>query len=219
MLTAIAGSADLVLLDPSLSDNVAAYTREIKSATKTATSLTRQLLSFGRGDDFESSQISVHGLIEETRSLLLRLLDPRIRMEFQLDAVDDTIEMAHGRLQQILINLVINAQDAIDAQGTVTVQTTTVERTSGDCSGLSHVGAETYLCLTVADNGSGMTDETKSRLFEPFFTTKKTGTGLGLFTVFGIIKQSGGSIDIQSRIGEGTRITVLLPTADVQVRN
>ncbi len=173
---------------------------EIENAAQRAADLTRQLLVFSRGQTLAPRIIDLNDAISGGASLLTRLVPPSIRLDFSLDPMTPFIEVDPTQLQQVLMNLVVNARDAMPAGGVVSVVTR-----SG--SG----GAE----LLVRDDGLGMDEATKARIFEPFFTTKAAGhgTGLGLSTVYGIVKQSQASIDVISAVGVGTTVRVRFPAA------
>jgi len=199
VLTTINGSADLILIAPDNADEVTENVREIKKATKNATALTGQLLAFGRKDTAYRKTTSAHKVIEDTFGLLRRLVNDEVEITIDLAAIDDTVVMDPTSLGQILMNLTINAQDAIDGSGMIRIHTSTEQ--SGR-----------HLTLTVADNGCGIADEARARMFEPFYTTKPNGTGLGLSTVASIVDQHFGEIEVNSKPGHGTEISLRLPT-------
>jgi PAS domain S-box-containing protein len=171
---------------------------QVERAAQRGTSLTRQLLSFSRGGDFQTGPVEFDAVIEDVVVLLGRLLDSRIQLEAELGA-DAWICADAGQIQQVLMNLAINARDAMPDGGRIRVVTTT----SG-----------AHVLLSVSDTGIGMDEATRARIFEPFFTTKPpgVGTGLGLPTVYGIVRQAGGHIEVDSAVGVGTVFRLYFPT-------
>ena len=202
MLTAIIGYSGLLaarLRDREALEDVS----EIERAAKRAQGLTEQLLSFSRRQAPRSELLDLSELVAGMEPMLRRLIDEDIDLALQLGARSVLVEADAGQLEQVLVNLVINARDAMPAGGTLNV---IVE--------LRDIEGATFAALRVIDTGMGMDDATRSRVFEPFFTTKATGkgTGLGLATVYGIVDQAGGRILLDSVLKLGTEVTVLLPT-------
>jgi PAS domain S-box-containing protein len=197
MLTAIIGYSGLLAARLQDSENLEDLA-EIERAAKRAQGLTEQLLSFSRRQGPRSELVDLTELVAGLEPMLRRLIDEDIALGLTLESTSVLVEADPGRLEQVLVNLVINARDAMPAGGTLAVSVEARDRRAA---------------LTVRDTGSGMDDHTRSRVFEPFFTTKPPGrgTGLGLATVYGIVDQAGGSIAIESTVGQGTEITVLLP--------
>jgi two-component system, cell cycle sensor histidine kinase and response regulator CckA len=188
---------------------------EIRHAGMQATDLVRQLLAVARPTDSEPRSLSLNDIAEGMRNLLLRLIGENIRLEFRLDPNLGLVMTDHTQAQQILLNLVLNARDAMPGGGEIRIET-------GNCRVQILRGAEfrdknallPCVLLAVADDGSGMDAATRARIFEPFFTTKAArGTGLGLSTVKDIVTRNGGLIHVVSEPGRGTRVTVLLPLA------
>jgi PAS domain S-box-containing protein len=189
-----------------------AHVEEIKRAGDRAAVLARQLLAFGRKQILQPRVISVNGVLTEMEPMLRRLIGENIRFETQLDPKADPINADLGQLEQVILNLVVNARDAMPYGGRLIISTTPrelVEETGGLPPG--H-----YVELAVVDTGTGISDDVKARLFEPFFTTKARGqgTGLGLATAHGIVHQSGGIIQVESEPAKGSRFVVLLPCAE-----
>ena len=208
LLCAILGYTDLALLDASESSSVRDELEEIRKAAQRAAQLTKQLLAFGRRQIRRPANVDVNAVIRETNRLLTQLLGEHVHLITQPTASRAVVYMDPGELDQILVNLVVNARDAMPNGGTVSVETTHVRAPAANGAGGD------FVLLTVADSGSGIDPEALPHIFEPFFTTKgEAGTGLGLATVYGIVEQNGGRIDVESVIGEGTRFRVLLPAS------
>ena len=182
---------------------------EIARAGERAAALTRQLLAFSRRQLLQPTVLEVNAVVSEIENLLRRLIGEDVELVTVLDPACCRVKADPGQLEQVLVNLAVNARDAMPEGGRLTIETGYSWLAEGE-HGL-HAGA--YAVLSVTDTGSGMTEETLSHLFEPFFTTKERGkgTGLGLATVYGIVKQSGGEVVVESEPGRGSRFTVYLP--------
>jgi two-component system cell cycle sensor histidine kinase/response regulator CckA len=187
---------------------------EISRAADRAADLTRQLLAFGRRQALQPRLVSVVDSVRDLESLLRRSLREDIHFDLELDASTPTVLADPAQMEQVLLNLVVNARDAIDAQGVVRVA---VEETvvGGGADISPQLVPGNYVALSVSDDGSGIDPAVLPHIFEPFFTTKEdgVGTGLGLSTVYGIVAQSGGGIEVRSLVGGGTCFTVYLPVA------
>jgi signal transduction histidine kinase len=179
---------------------------EIIDAAARAAELTRQLLTFSRTHEVEVGTVDLNAAVESIETLLRRLLGEHIEIETSLDPVAGPVVGTESGLEQIVVNVAVNARDAMPDGGLLRISTLAEP----------HAGR---VRLVVEDAGEGMDEETVARAFEPFFTTKEVGkgTGLGLATVYGIVQQCGGTITIQSRPGEGTRFDVLLPSSQGRV--
>jgi PAS domain S-box-containing protein len=192
------------------------HLREIRRAGERAADLVRQLLAFGRKQELRPTALDVNHLVLDLRKLLERLIGEDVRLETTTTEGTVVVRADRGQLEQVLFNLAANARDAMPNGGTLTIETERVRlpRPGGDVQ--QEVPDGDYAILRVSDSGSGMDRRTAERAFEPFFTTKEPGqgTGLGLATVYGIVKQSGGSVTIESSPGSGTLIRVLLPLTD-----
>ncbi|HVT37422.1 MAG TPA: PAS domain S-box protein [Gemmatimonadaceae bacterium] len=200
---------------PPASDAYADLT-EIGSAVDRGAALTRQLLTFSRARVPEVSLFEVDAAIKNAESMVRRLLGPEIALSLELEGRDAKVRMDPSQLDQILVNLLVNAADAMPSGGCITVSTSRVRLGGPGSAPVPAVPVRgEYVWLQVRDTGVGMDAETAARAAEPFFTTKDVGrgTGLGLATVFGIVEQAGGHLSIDSRVGEGTTMTIYLPAA------
>jgi len=212
LLTVIRSSAELALSDLAEGEPVREDLSAILAASDRAAALTRQLLAFSRKQMMSVMPMDVNDVIEHTGDML-RLLGRGITLKLEPGEIPMVLG-DRGQLEQVVVNLVVNARDSISQGGVITLATAT-ERIDGPIhdARAPFVPTGDYVRLTVTDNGSGMSSEVASRVFEPFFTTKPTGqgTGLGMATVYGILKQLGGFCWIESELGEGTSVHVLLP--------
>lgn len=191
---------------------------QIKTAAERARDLTRQLLSFGRKQVLCLAPVDVNDTIREISKLLRRTLRENIELQAILSAVPRVVMADKGQLEQLLMNLALNAQDAMPQGGKLCIETGAMECTEAGTADMEDMPPGRYALLTIKDNGCGMNEETKSRIFEPFFSTKGNfGTGLGLATVYGIVKQHGGHIGVESQIGYGTTFRIYLPMTDRQL--
>ena len=185
---------------------------QIREAAKRATGVTRQLLAFSRKQMLQPRFLDPNGLISELEKMLRALIGEHIELTCVLAPQAPTIRADHHQLTQVVLNLAINARDAMSAGGKLRLETANLVLTEEQCRGEEGLKPGPFLLLTVADTGCGMDQETQLRAFEPFFTTKgQGGNGLGLSTVYGIVKQSGGHVAIESVPGAGTTIRIYLP--------
>ncbi|OWK44537.1 PAS domain S-box protein [Fimbriiglobus ruber] len=216
LLTVIGGYSNLLLEDLPHDNQYRPAIEEIREAGERATNLTRQLLAFSRKQVLQPAVLDLNDVVTQTGRMLQRLIGEDISISLILDPAAGCVKADPGQLEQVLMNLAVNARDAMPQGGRLTIETVAVE--TGRHGSSSPPGAPRGRCvrLAVTDNGSGMTDEVKNRIFEPFFTTKGIGkgTGLGLAMVFGFVTQSGGHICTSSTIGSGTTFTILLPVVD-----
>jgi PAS domain S-box-containing protein len=212
MLTAIRGYTDLLLLETPDVDSDEAL-REIRKAADRAASLTRQLLAFSRKQMLQPRPVNANTVVGEMESMLRRLLVGDVELVTRLDAQLDQMTVDPAQLEQVVLNLVVNARDAMAKGGRITIETANVQLDEEFCR--SHPTAQPgpHVVLTVSDTGEGMTEEVRRQIFEPFFTTKPrgAGTGLGLSMVYGIVKQSGGHIWVYSEPGEGSVFRIYFP--------
>jgi PAS domain S-box-containing protein len=201
LLTVINGYADQVLGQVSSDEFVYPQIKEIRSAGDRAAELTMQLLAFSRKQVLQPKVLSLNDIVRDSDKMLRRVIGEEIDLVCILDPSLRPVEADPGQIHQVIVNLAVNARDAMPGGGRLTIETTNVE--SG-------------VCLTIRDTGHGMDASTLEHVFEPFFTTKGVGqgTGLGLATVYGIIRQSAGHISVESEVGHGTTFTVLLPASE-----
>ncbi len=189
--------------------------REIQQAAERATALTRQLLAFAHRQKFDPRPINLNTLILDMKKLLSRLIPETITLETHLEPDLWSVRADPGQIEQVLINLAVNARDAMNNGGILTIATSNAVIDEATDHLYPSLQTGEYVRLTVSDTGVGMDEITRQRAFEPFFTTKKPGegTGLGLATCYGIIVQHGGAIDLMSELGCGTTVTIHLPRA------
>lgn len=216
ILTAIIGYSDVALAHLPPESSVVGNVQEIRKAGNRAAALTRQLLAFSRKQVLQPRVLQLESVIEEMDKMLRRLLGETIDLVTHAHSDVGNVKADLGQIEQVLLNLAVNARDAMDGVGKLTIET--ANATVDEKSNLypSELPPGEYVTLSISDNGCGMTDEVKARLFEPFFTTKAQGkgTGLGLATCYGIVKQSGGHIAIYSEVDKGTTFRVYLPRVD-----
>jgi signal transduction histidine kinase/ActR/RegA family two-component response regulator len=212
LLTVIMGYSTL-LMRSNLENGVYEKIEEINKAADRASSLTRQLLAFSRKQVLKPKVIAVNSLVEGTSKMLQRLIGEDIEVNLSLKADAGKINADPGQIEQVLINLVVNARDAMKDGGKITIETANVELDPAYSDMHIAVSPGSYVMLAVSDTGTGMSAETRKQIFEPFFTTKEVGkgTGLGLSMVYGIVKQSGGNIWVYSEPGKGSTFKIYLP--------
>jgi two-component system cell cycle sensor histidine kinase/response regulator CckA len=216
LLTAITGYSDLTLRKLKAEDPLRHNIEEIKKAGERAAALTRQLLAFSRKQVLQPKVLDLNAVVSEMEKMLHRLIGEDIDLKASLRPDLGRIKADPGQVEQVLMNLVVNARDAMPRGGRLTIETENVYLDEEYAR--QHVAIKTgpYVMLAVSDTGTGIDEETRARIFEPFFTTKEAGkgTGLGLSTVYGIVKQSGGTIWVYSEVGRGTTFKVYLPRVD-----
>jgi len=216
MLTAIIGYTDLSLRRVGLENPIRRNLEETKKAAERAASLVRQLLAFSRKQILEPKVLDLNDVVKDMHKMLTRLIGENIKLATRLETDLGSVKADPCQVEQIIVNLVVNARDAMPRGGRVTIETANVALDDQNASKHVSVKPGEYVMLAVSDTGSGMDQETQARIFEPFFTTKEVGkgTGLGLSTVYGIVKQSGGNIWVYSEQGLGTVFKVYLPRID-----
>lgn len=216
LLTVINGYSTMLLHEMPVDDPFRSEVNEILKAGERAADLTHQLLAFSRRQMLEPKVININHLVRNMEKMLKRLIRENIVMHASLYEQLGVVKVDPGQVEQIIMNLLVNARDALGNGGTITIETadvyldkTFVNENPGAVEG-------NYVMLAVHDNGEGMTEETRRKIFEPFFTTKGQGkgTGLGLATVYGIVKQSGGYIQVASELGQWTSFRVYFPRVD-----
>ena len=216
ILTAIVGYTDLLAAEFTGDSRQLEDLEEIRKAARRATALTRQLLSFSRKQLLEPRIIDVNSIVTNLDKMLRSLISENIDLKTTLADDLDAARVDPNQLEQVIMNLAINARDAMPDGGTLTIETANAALDSDYASRHVSVIPGDYVMLAVTDTGCGMSEEVKARIFEPFFTTKPAGrgTGLGLSTVYGIVKQSGGNIWLSSEPGKGTTFKIYLPAIE-----
>jgi two-component system, cell cycle sensor histidine kinase and response regulator CckA len=215
LLGVILGNADL-LLETAEAGPQQKRAEAIKQAGRSAAQLIRQLLAFSRKQVLYPSVMDLNAVVGDIGKILRRLIGEDVRVATDLETALGSIQADRGQIEQILLNLATNARDAMPGGGTFSIRTENAELGPEDVARYPYVKPGRYVHLAASDNGSGMSEEIRSRVFEPFFTTKEKGrgTGLGLATVYGIVKQSGGYIWVKSSPGEGATFDIYLPRID-----
>jgi signal transduction histidine kinase/CheY-like chemotaxis protein len=215
LLTIIRGNSDLLIDRDGADAFHKRCVEQIQKASSRAVSMTRQLLAFSRMQVLQPRVLDLNAVVAEMGKMLPRLIGEHIEHVFVPEPKLKLVTADPGQIEQVLMNLAVNARDAMPGGGTLTVRTANVEMT--EVAGARHgsMMPGSYVLLSVTDTGIGMDEETKTHIFEPFFTTKEVGkgTGLGLATVYGIVKQSGGFIWVESALGKGTTFEIYLPLA------
>ena len=213
LLTAIMSNAELAALELTPGSVVAEHIDEIQSASRRARSLTHQLLAFSRKQMLQPRVLDINVVVRDAETMLRRLIGESIRMKTVLEPALGRVRADPGQLGQVLVNLVVNARDAMPQGGHLAIETSNREVSAADARGQRGLRPGEYVVITVRDSGHGMDEGTRSRIFEPFFTTKAPGqgTGLGLSTAYGIVKQSGGYIAVSSVVDQGTTFSIMLP--------
>ncbi len=221
LLTVIKGNSDLALERIKPTDAVRGNCEQIRRVADRAAMLTRQLLAFSRRQMLQPKILDLNELIEEMGRLLQRLLREDIEYKVQLGEPLGRVQADPGQMEQVLLNLIVNASDAMPKGGTLTVETENVHVDTLYAQSRAPLAPGDYVMLAVSDTGHGMDAGTKARIFEPFFTTKEPGkgTGLGLATVYGVVKQSSGYIFVDSAPGAGARFEIYLPQVPEKVED
>jgi CheY-like chemotaxis protein len=216
LLTVIKGYSQLSLLDLKESDPLWENIQEIQKATQRATDLTRQLLAFSRRQILDLKVLDLNTLLQDLNKMLHRILGEDIELTTLLAKDLGRVKIDPGQIEQVVMNLAVNARDAMPMGGKLTIETANVELDEEYAR--AHIGVTPgrYVRLSVSDTGFGMSKEVKEKVFEPFFTTKEKGkgTGLGLSTVYGIVKQIGGNIWVYSELNQGTTFKIYLPRVE-----
>jgi PAS domain S-box-containing protein len=216
LLTIIGGYSDLLLNQVDRQNPIHKKISQIHRAAKRAETLTDQLLAFSRKQAMQPRVLALNDLIRYSRRMLERLIDENIEMMTRLAPELGNTRGDPGQIEQVIMNLVINSRDAMPAGGKLIIETANVVVKEGDTGFPENIQSGKYVCLTVTDTGIGMDKETQARIFEPFFTSKSAGggSGLGLSTVYGIVRQSGGFILVDSKRGQGTTFKIYFPRVD-----
>ncbi len=220
MLTVINGYAQMILENNDIPPKHRAYLEQILESGEKAERMTKQLLAFGRRQHMKPVVLNINDVISEMSRLLKRVIGEDIELQTHLDAQLGQVKVDQSQLEQIIMNLAINARDAMPRGGMLTIETANVHLDENyDHSHIAVIQTGDYVMFAVTDNGIGMDPETQARIFEPFFTTKEKGkgTGLGLATVYGIVKQSNGYIWVYSEKGVGTTFKIYFPLVNEPV--
>ena len=216
ILTAILGYSDLIIGQTDERQWMYKHLVEIRKAADFAAALTHQLLAFSRRQPLFLRVFNLNDSVRSMQKMLGRVIGEDIAITTQLKAEIGRLKADPGQLEQVLLNLCVNARDAMPKGGAITIQTEDVTYVPDEQASVNEMPAGEYVKLTVTDTGHGMTDEVRRHIFEPFFTTKEQGqgTGLGLATCYGIVKQSGGYITVESVVGAGTTFAIYLPRVE-----
>ena len=219
ILTAVLGFSDFLLMNPALDESAKTDVREIKFSGERAAALTRQLLAFSRRQALQRRVISLNETVKSMERFLSRIIGDGIELKTFLSPALGNLKADPGQIEQVIMNLAVNARDAMPAGGKLTLETGDVELGEDYAEAHPGVAAGPHVMLAVSDTGQGMDRETQARIFEPFFTTKEKGkgTGLGLSTVHGIVNQSGGNIFVYSEPGKGSTFKIYFPRVDEEV--
>ena len=217
MLGAIMGYADMMMMTGLRQDDPLYHqAKGIRKAADRAAALTRQLLAFSRKEVLQPQVVNLNSVVSDLEKMLRRLIGEDINLALSLSPDLASVKADLSQMEQVIMNLAINARDALPQGGKLIIETRNVYL--DDAYGTRHFQAHpgSYILLSVSDNGPGMDAETQAQIFEPFFTTKEAGkgTGLGLSTVYGIVKHSGGHVEVYSELGRGTSFKIYLPTVE-----
>ncbi len=213
LLTVIKGHSELIVDRVTASDPVLSSGEQIRKAADRAAALTRQMLAFSRKQALQPKVLNINVLVDDISKLLKRLMPADIEIEFRADPALGNVKADAGQLEQVLMNLTVNARDAMPRGGKITIETENVTLTPEFARTHAPIEPGNYVKLAVIDTGTGMDAETKAHIFEPFFTTKDPGkgTGLGLSTVYGVVKQTAGFLWVDTELGLGSKFEVYLP--------
>jgi PAS domain S-box-containing protein len=219
VLTAIFGYADLLMDGLDLTDPRRADVVEIKRAASRAAALTRQLLAFSRKQVMQPRRVNLNEIIANIRTLIGKLVGDEIELRINLDPTLGDVTADPGQIEQVLMNLAANSRDAMPEGGRLTIETANEDLDAAEVAGMTGLTAGTFVTLTVSDSGHGIPEHVRAHIFEPFFTTKEQGkgTGLGLATVYGIVKQSGGWIYLDEAPVPGASFKLYLPRIDAPI--
>lgn len=219
ILAAILGSASIMRRHMEESHELAKYVEIIEGAARRGSSLTRQLLTFARKTENIVKPVEIHPLIEETLILFERSVSKEIVAEKRFTEEPASVNGDEGQIQQALLNVLLNARDAMPNGGKVTITTSATAADAHTISQFSSVKPGRFIAISISDTGVGMDEKMRSRVFEPWFTTKEFGTGLGLSVVYGVVQSHGGFINVESELGRGTSVTLYLPASDAVAKS
>ncbi|MBE0602665.1 MAG: response regulator, partial [Deltaproteobacteria bacterium] len=215
ILTVISGNIELARMALNPSDPLNRSLDQVAKASDSAAALTRQLLAFSRKQIIAPKVLSLNELVRNIRQMLGRLIGENVELRTVLQDNLGSVKVDPGQFEQVLVNLAVNARDAMPEGGKLTIETADLSLDERYCAAHPEAHPGDFVLLSVSDTGHGMSAEVKEHLFEPFFTTKSTGhgTGLGLATTFGVVKQAGGAIEVYSEEDRGTTFKIFLPLA------
>jgi two-component system cell cycle sensor histidine kinase/response regulator CckA len=222
LLTVILGYSELLASTPNLAPASKQSVEMIQKAGRQAAAVTHQLLAFSRKQMLQPRIIDLNALLTDFEKILRRVIGEHIELKTHPDADSSRVKADPNQIEQVILNLGVNARDAMPKGGRMLIRTANVEfDTAAARAQAPDLSPGCYVLLEVSDTGQGMTDEVKSRIFEPFFTTKEPGkgTGLGLATVYGVVKQSGGSLTVESSSGRGSTFRIYLPQQDGEIED
>ncbi len=216
LLTAIMGNASLAMMHLPPGNPLEKNLKEISKTVERASALTRQLLAFSRKQIIDPKNMNLNRTLEKMREMLVSISGEDIRLEMDLDPELGVVYMDPSQIEQVVLNLVVNARDSMQEGGSLTIRTANVTPGGEEIGSLAGEGVRDWVLLSVSDTGCGISEEIRPRIFEPFFTTKDEtrGTGLGLSTVYGIIRQNGGTITVESAVDRGTTFKIYLPRVE-----
>jgi signal transduction histidine kinase len=218
LLTIISGYSQMVMDQLPARDPLRKDLEAVLEAAARGTALVRQLLTFSRRQPVEARILDLNRLVSRMRRMLQRVLGADIELDVALQPELGRIKADPGQIEQVILNLTVNARDAMPKGGRLGIRTSQAEAGSKHGRKRPGLSPRDYILLEISDTGTGMDAQTKSRLFEPFFTTKAKGTGLGLATVYGIVRQGAGDIEVETELGKGTSFRIYLPTAPEAAR-
>jgi PAS domain S-box-containing protein len=221
LLGVIIGYSELALAEVDERDPLRGALEQIRAAGNRASELTRQLLLFSRNQPSRREVFEVDQVVAAMERIIRRVIGEDVQFTTRLEAVEGRIRGSRGQTEQVLLNLAVNARDAMPRGGRLEIETRNVNVAEAVARRIPDLGPGPHVAIAVRDSGHGMDEATRARAFEPFFTTKETGkgTGLGLSTVYGIVKQAGGGIRLHSQPGSGTELTVLLPRVEEEAES
>lgn len=221
LLTAIQGYTDLAMTKVSESDTLYRYLKQISISTVRAAELTRQLVLFSRRQSMDFNPININNTVDHFLQIVDSFIGEDITVETELSPNLWTVMADKGTIEQLIMNLVVNAKDAMPLGGKLTIKTQNTILKENDCKGNTKIHPGKYVSISVKDTGTGIKPEVLEHIFEPFFTTKETGkgTGLGLSVVYGIVQEHNGWIDVKSELGKGSTFLIYFPTISTQIHD
>ncbi len=219
VLTVILGNTELSLAMLKKDEPLHERIKTIQKAGNHAAGLTKKLLAFGRRQIVEPRVLNLNTVLDDSFPMLRRLIPENVELVSKLDEKLDSVRIDPGQVEQVLVNLVVNAADATPKGGSITIETRLVDLDRGYVASHPYTNEGPHVMLAVSDTGAGIEDDVLAHIFEPFYSTKAEGSGLGLATVYGIAKQNGGSVEAYSEVGVGTTFKVYLPVVDAIIES